>query len=188
MTSVGFEELLERVAANWAPFRDGDVSFDGMRALLAAQRALPVVGGAQITAIRVDGVPCEWVRAPGARRGTAVVHLHGGGYVMGDLASHRSFASYLSSAARRPVLVVDYRLAPEAPHPAALEDAGAVLRWATEHYPAGAVALTGDSAGGGLALAAAIDARDRGGRLPAALACISPWVDLACTGPSMAAQ
>lgn len=122
----------------------------------------------------------------GAGHRGAVVHLHGGGYLIGSPTSHAALASHLAAALGCPVVVPDYRLAPEHPIDAGLEDAlavwGALL--ASGLDPA-AVALSGDSAGGGLVLRCAIALRDQGAPMPAALALQSPWTDLSCTLPSI---
>jgi acetyl esterase/lipase len=136
--------------------------------------------------VDAGGVPAEWTAAPGARTDRTLVYLHGGGYCLGSVATHRSLVARLSRAARVRVLSVDYRLAPEHPHPAAVEDAVAALRFA---YASGLdparVAVGGDSAGGGLAVAALLALRDRGLPLPAAGVCISPWTDLSASGASV---
>jgi len=120
-----------------------------------------------------------------ARPGHAILYLHGGAYVIGGPGSHAKLAGHIGRAARRAVYFVDYRLAPEHPFPAALDDALAAYRWllAQGHAPA-QVTLAGDSAGGGLALALAMSIRD--GKLPApgALVLISPWTDLTLGGAS----
>ena len=110
---------------------------------------------------------------------TAVLYLHGGGYTLGSLATHRSLAAHLARESASAVFVLDYRLAPEDPYPAGLEDAvDAYLELLAEHgYPADRVAVAGDSAGGGLAVATARRLIDRHDVRPAALALIAPWVD-----------
>jgi acetyl esterase/lipase len=137
-------------------------------------------------AVDAGGVPAEWTTAPGARADRALVYLHGGGYCLGSVATHRGLVGRLSRTARLRVLSVDYRLAPEHPHPAAVEDAVAAVRFA---YSTGLapsrVAIGGDSAGGGLALAALLALRDAGLPLPAAGVCISPWTDLSGSGDSV---
>lgn len=156
--------------------------------LEAAGERLPVPRSARITAVRA-AVPAEWVvdeRAePGS--GRVVLHLHGGAYTMGSPRTHRGLAAALSRVSRAPVLVPDYRLAPEHVFPAALDDAEAVYRWLLEHHgadPAGIV-VSGDSAGGGLGLALLVRLRDAGLPLPAGYVGISPWTDLAGTGGSV---
>lgn len=121
------------------------------------------------------------VEPAGADPAKAVLLLHGGGYNIGSPRSHRALAAHLAAGAGAPVYVLDYRLAPEHPHPAALDDAVAAYRALRE---SGAqVSVAGDSAGGGLALALAMRLREEGTELPAALALISPWADLS-TGSS----
>ena len=141
-----------------------------------------------ITCEQVDaaGVPAEWVVAPGAESRRILLYLHGGGYVIGSINTHRDLAGRLSRAAAARVLLIDYRLAPEYPHPAAVEDATTAYRWLLRHgaTPAHTV-IAGDSAGGGLTIATLVALRDAGEALPAAGVCISPWVDLEGIGESM---
>jgi acetyl esterase/lipase len=115
-----------------------------------------------------------------------VFYLHGGGYVIGSAQDYREMTSHIGRAAGARVLVVDYRLAPEHPFPAAVDDAVAAYRWllATGASP-GSIVIAGDSAGGGLTMATLLALRDAGTTLPAAGVCMSPWVDLECTGESM---
>jgi acetyl esterase/lipase len=133
-----------------------------------------------------DGVRAEWVSGPGARRDRAVLYLHGGGYYAGSLATHRGLAARISVAADAPVLLADYRLAPEHPFPAAVQDAARAYRWLlSSGFSAGRLAVAGDSAGGGLAVAAMLALKASGEPLPAAGVCLSPWFDLAMTGDSL---
>src|ERR671930_750563 len=144
-----------------------------------------------VTCDKVDaaGVPAQWVVAPGAERRRVLLYLHGGGYVVGSLTTHRDLAGRLSRAAAARVLVIDYRLAPEHPFPAAVEDATAAYRWLVSRGTDPAhIAIAGDSAGGGLTLATLIALRDGGDPLPAAAACLSPWVDLEGGGASMTSK
>ena len=142
--------------------------------------------GISVTPAIAGGVPGEWVVAPEADDDRVVLYLHGGGYVMGSLKSHRSLVAKLSAEARARVLSLDYRLAPEHPYPAAVEDAVAAYRFLlAEGVPAARIAISGDSAGGGLTLATLLALRDAGVPLPAAAVPISPWADLEGTGESM---
>ena len=119
----------------------------------------------------------------------AVLYLHGGGYCVGSVRSHTPMASKLAAAAGLPVLIVDYRLAPEHPFPAAVDDAVTVFRWlVAQGLAPGRIAIAGDSAGGGLTLAALLALREQGGPVPGAAACISPWTDLTLSGPSIGAN
>jgi epsilon-lactone hydrolase len=115
-----------------------------------------------------------------------VLYLHGGGYVMGSLATHRKLAGDVSRAAGARVLLLDYRLAPEAPYPAAVDDAVAAYRWllAAGIEPQ-AIAVAGDSAGGGLTVATLLALRDRGFPMPGAGVAISPWADLTMESASI---
>jgi epsilon-lactone hydrolase len=140
------------------------------------------------TFIEVDagGVPAIWASAPGASSDRVVVHLHSGGLVMGSAHGYRAFGANLSAATGARVLLVDYRLAPEHPFPAQLDDALAAYRWvlSTGLAPE-AVVLCGDSGGGGLGLAALLALRDTGEPLPAAGVAISPVTDWTLSGESM---
>lgn len=160
---------------------------------LASQRAsfeamtadFPLAPDSEASPVQAGSVAAEWVVAPGADERRAVLYLHGGGYVIGSAATHRSLASRISAAAGSRVLVVDYRLAPEHPFPAAVDDAFAAYRWLLdEGFNPAALAIAGDSAGGGLTLALMARLRDEGLPLPAAGVCLSPWVDLEGTGAS----
>src|SRR5690606_2652253 len=129
------------------------------------------------------GVPAEWI---GTGEGPVVVYVHGGGYCIGSLNSHRPMLTHLAAATGGRVLAVDYRLAPEHPHPAALDDACTAYRWALAQGidPARTV-IAGDSAGGGLTLATLVALRDAGDPMPAAGVCLSPWADLTQSGATM---
>src|SRR4051794_29306569 len=130
---------------------------------------------AVIEPVDAGGVPALWLSMPGVRRDRAVVWFHGGGYAIGSAAGRRGLAAALSETAGCGVLLPDYRLAPENPHPAALEDALSAAGWAADSLGgAQAVLLGGDSAGGGLALAALLAARDRGGPAAAGAIAMSP--------------
>ena len=114
-----------------------------------------------------------------------MLYLHGGGYVIGSAALYRDFTWRIGTAARASVLFVDYRLAPEHPFPAALDDTVKAYGWLADQFDPRRMAFAGDSAGGGLAFAALLKLRDGGHRLPAAAVALSPWTDLALTGPSL---
>jgi epsilon-lactone hydrolase len=159
-----------------------------------AERVFPVppdVGVKVVTIKPVQGpeVAGEWLEPPAAREHAALLYLHGGGYVIGSPRSHRHLAAALARAAGAATLLPDYRLAPEHPFPAAIDDAVAAYRWLLERgaLPERTV-IAGDSAGGGLTVATLLALRDRGLPSPAAGICISPWVDLTCTAPSYASK
>lgn len=128
--------------------------------------------------LTLGGRPAERVTVGATERPRAILYLHGGGYVVGSVAAYRNLAAHLAHTTGAVVFNVDYRLAPEHPYPAALEDADAAFRAIVdEHgFPPERIAIAGDSAGGGLAVAVARRLTDAGLR-PAALALISPWTD-----------
>jgi epsilon-lactone hydrolase len=137
-----------------------------------------MLGGVPATVVSAGPVPAGAVSAGtgGARR--TVIHFHGGGYCVGSAREALSWAGHLSAAARCLVVLPEYRLAPEHPHPAALEDARAVVAALAAEAGPGSIVLSGDSAGGGLALALALSMRDEGQALPAGAILLSPWLDL----------
>ena len=150
------------------------------------------VGGdtaASVLKVDADGVPAELVSTGETSSGRAILYLHGGGYVIGSAATHRELARRLSVAADADVLTIDYRLAPENPFPAAVEDAVSAYRWLIGQgcEPAN-IAIAGDSAGGGLTVAALVSLRDQGLPLPACGVCLSPWVDMEGIGDSMTSR
>ena len=153
------------------------------------ERLVQQIGGdtkANVVPLSADEVPAEWVTAAGAAHDAALLYLHGGAYVSGSTATHRELAARISLAANCKVLVIDYRLAPESPFPAAVDDAASAYRWMlTQGFDPSRLAIAGDSAGGGLTVATLVSLRDSGVPLPACAACISPWVDLEATGESM---
>src|SRR5579863_7167782 len=137
-------------------------------------------------ALTAGGVPAEWIVPPGAALDRVILYLHGGGYVMGSINTHRAMIARISRAAQAKGLALEYRLAPEHPFPAAVEDATAAYRWLlAQGYVKGKTVISGDSAGGGLTLATLIALRDADTALPAAAVPISPWADLEGTGASI---
>ena len=146
----------------------------------------PVDADIKREVVSAGGVKAEWVSAPDTDAGRAVLYLHGGGYVIGSINTHRSLAARLSRASKARVLVIDYRLAPEHPHPAAVDDSVAAYRWMlSQGLKPARIAVAGDSAGGGLTVATLLAIRDAKLPLPGAGACLSPWVDLEGIGESM---
>lgn len=139
----------------------------------------------RIEPARESPVPGEWVLPERYDRGT-ILYLHGGGFVSGSPRTHRPITVGLATRSRRRVFALDYRLAPEHRFPAAIEDAATACRWLLEtEAGSGPLAIAGDSAGGGLALALLLALRDRGSPLPSQAVCFSPWTDLAGTGESL---
>ena len=149
-------------------------------------RAAPLPEGTRTTAVDAGGVPSEWVEVPGATGEATILYLHGGGYTIGSVRTHRALVARLAAASGARGLIVDYRLGPEHPFPAAVDDALAAYRWLVRGgTDTRRIVVAGDSAGGGLTVALLVALRDAGDPLPAAGVCISPWTDLACTGASM---
>nr|ABI18351.1 esterase/lipase [uncultured bacterium] len=139
----------------------------------------------QVEQVTVAGCAAEWVRAPGCQAGKAILYLHGGGYVMGSINTHRSMVGEISRASQAAALLLDYRLAPEHPFPAAVEDGVAAYRWLLDQgFKPQHLSISGDSAGGGLVLAVLVSARDQGLPMPASAIPISPWADMTCTNDS----
>ena len=136
--------------------------------------------------VDAGGVPAEWIVAPGAAADRVLMYLHGGGYVVCSLTTHRGMVSRISRAADVKALGLDYCLAPENPFPAAVDDSVASYRWLmSSGVDPSRVVIGGDSAGGGLAVATLVALRDAGDPMPAAGVCLSPWVDLEGIGESM---
>jgi len=148
--------------------------------------AFPAAKDVAYEPVMANGVPAEWMIPPDATKDEALFYLHGGGYTLGSINTHRDLASRLGKAARMRVLSVGYRLAPEHPYPAAVEDALAAYQWLLrEGIEPKKIAIAGDSAGGGLTMATLVALRERNLALPAAAVCLSPWVDLEMSGESM---
>jgi acetyl esterase/lipase len=140
----------------------------------------------RVETLTIAGMRAESVTSAATSAAHTILYLHGGGYVVGSLNTHRELAARLGRAAGCRVLLIDYRLAPEHVHPAAVDDTVTAYRWLLDH---GAVpervAIAGDSAGGGLTIATLVALRDRDVPLPRAGVCFSPWVDMEATGESM---
>lgn len=141
--------------------------------------------GVEVLPLTIGAMAAEWVRPPGAGRHGVLLYCHGGGYVMGSLDSHRAVVAKFARATGLSALHFEYRLAPEHPFPAAVDDARAAWRWLLGQGvdPRDCVWL-GDSAGGGLCLATLLAVRDAGEPLPAAAATLSAWTNLGCDSPS----
>ena len=139
--------------------------------------------------VTANGVRAEWTSTPQDSRDAALLYVHGGGYVIGSLDSHRHVVSEAGRAARAWALALDYRLAPEHPFPAAVEDAVSGYRYLLSRgIRPGRIAIAGDSAGGGLVVAAMLAIREADLPQPACGWCISPWVDMEGIGESMSSR
>jgi phosphinothricin tripeptide acetyl hydrolase len=151
-----------------------------------AERVFTMPAGTTVESVTAGGRPAEWIRPAGARSDAGLLYLHGGGYVIGSPRSHRHLAEAIARAAGISCLLPDYRLAPEHPFPAAVDDALAAYRSLIEQrkIAPGSIAIAGDSAGGGLTAVTLLSIRQAGLVMPGAAVCISPWTDLTCSAPS----
>lgn len=140
----------------------------------------------EVSPVTIDGLPAEWILPSQATKDKLILYFHGGGYVIGSCQGHRSIVAKFVKGCEVGALLFAYRLAPEYPFPAAIEDSVAVYRWLlAEDVSHSHIVFLGDSAGGGLCLATLIALRDQGIPLPAAAVALSPWTDLKCTGESL---
>ncbi|NHI94224.1 MAG: alpha/beta hydrolase [Candidatus Lokiarchaeota archaeon] len=140
-----------------------------------------------IEAFNIKSISAEWISAPDAQSDKIILYLHGGGYVTGSIDTHRAFISSLSQKIKCHCLSIDYRLAPENPFPAALDDAITAYRWLIEEkmiHPSNLI-IAGESAGGGLTLSTIMKIKKIGLALPSACMVFSPWADLLNTGATL---
>ncbi len=157
----------------------------GMREMMEAGN-LPLPEGATRSDFEKEGISLCHIGAPEARNDRGVLYLHGGGYVLGSLNTHAELMARFAASCRAPVLGVDYRLAPEHPFPAAVDDAVAAYdRLVEQGIKPESIVLAGDSAGGGLALACMLALKAAGKPMPAGAVLLSPWSDLTATGDSI---
>jgi epsilon-lactone hydrolase len=153
--------------------------------------ALAVPAGYTVESIGDQGLEFDVAKPSTALAGSPpliVLYLHGGGYLFGSPKTHRQVLIAMAKAFQAPAYGLDYRLAPEHPFPAAVEDAAKAYQWLLARHPEASIVLAGDSAGAGLAIATAVGVRDSGWKLPKAIVGFSPYSDLAVTGPSVEAN
>ena len=182
MASEQLAKVLEMIRA--VP-RDPTASVERMRGAME-KVSEHVARDVKCEAVSAGGVPAEWIVPPGAADDRVILYLHGGGYMMGSINTHRAMIARIARAAQAKALALDYRMAPEHPFPAAVDDATAAYRWLlAQGYKPGKIVISGDSAGGGLTLATLIALRDAKTPLPAAAVPISPWADLEGKGVSI---
>ena len=148
--------------------------------------AFPVPEGVALIGDNIEHIPVEWIE-PGSPQGT-LLYLHGGGYTTGSIVAFRALCAAIALHTRCRVCLIDYRLAPEQPFPAAVDDAILAYRWLldTKKVNPSSIAVGGDSAGGGLTLATLINVRESQLPLPGCASVFSPWTDLSNSGESMA--
>lgn len=168
-----------------APIRESTDFAAGRVGIDAMATMFPTPDDVVREPVDAGGIPAEWVSAPGADPNSVVYYLHGGGYTIGSITSHREMVSRISRASGARALLIDYRLAPEHPFPAGLEDALTAYRWLlAQGVDPARITIGGDSAGGGLTLATLLTLRDAGDPLPGAAVLISPFTDVEGTGES----
>ncbi len=189
MSSAQLDSVIRDIVATfgaWGP----DTTLEEMRRgwdALFANVKLSV--GAKTEKVDAGGVKAEWIAAPKAAADRVILYCHGGGYVLGSIHSHRDMCERLSRAGEARVLALDYRLAPEHPFPAAVEDATAAYRWLLKQgIRPKRIAISGDSAGGGLTFATLLALKKAGDPMPACATPLSPWVDLEGLGESMTSK
>jgi len=172
------------VSFQMAGWSDGSIEEQRAR-LDKTSKYLKIPADIYCQPILAGGVIAEWINTPEADLG-AILYLHGGAYALGSVDVHREIIARLARATKIRCLAIEYRLAPEHPYPAALEDSIAAYHWLlTQGVEPSQIIFVWDSAGGGLALASLVALRDAGEPLPAGTVCISPWTDLALTGASI---
>ncbi|MEI6852822.1 MAG: alpha/beta hydrolase, partial [Bacteroidota bacterium] len=166
---------------------DFDTSIEGFRESCekGATRYAKIPEGISITEQTIEGMRSEWLQPQGADAEKLILYVHGGGYVSGSCNDHRAFVSKFAKNCGITNLVYEYRLAPENPFPAALDDSVKVYQWLlTSGYKPEHIIIAGESAGGGLCLALLLAIKEHNMALPAAAVSISPWADLSCSGES----
>jgi acetyl esterase/lipase len=140
----------------------------------------------RVEPLSIGRLSAEWISVGRTYEDRAILYLHGGAYNIGSLNTHRDLAARISKASNVATLLIDYRLAPEYAHPAAVDDVVMAYHWLIDRgYRPENIIIAGDSSGGGLAVAALVSLRNVGTPLPAAIVCLSPWADLKMTGESL---
>lgn len=176
--------LLRRQMPSWLE-SDRPIFESRARIDALAERWIRPPKGIVARPVQAGGVPSEWLEFAGGRPSRVILYLHGGGYTICSPVTHRGLAGQIARSAAARLLSIDYRLAPEHPYPAAMEDALAAYQWMlAQGVRPNRIAMGGDSAGGGLTLATSVSLKAAGLPLPAALFLISPWTDLTFSGES----
>lgn len=183
MPSIEHEQVVAMMAGGLGM---EELSVDEQRIMMEASAEMfPAEADVSTTETNASGVPADWVTVDASEAECIVLYFHGGGYVMGSRNTHRGLAGRIARATRARVLLPEYRLAPEHPFPAAIEDATTCWRWLlSEGHAPNNIAVAGDSAGGGLALATLLALKAAGDPLPACAVGLSPWTDLEGEGPT----
>lgn len=181
-----FQAKIIKPFLNLPFFGLSDRPFEQQRAQQEAlMKYIPLPKSVVCQPVDVKGVSSEWIIPQDTTRGV-ILYLHGGAYTLGSVAVHRELIARLVCSTQRKALAINYRLAPENPFPAALDDALSAYDWLLEQGVSPAnIVIAGDSAGGGLALSTLVVLRDGGMPLPSAAVCFSPWLDLTLSGISV---
>ena len=184
MASKELQEVIDSFRSRPAP---GELPIEEQRAEIEANSTqFPVAPDVRCQPVDADGVPAEFIATPESDEGRVIYYLHGGGYMVCSINTHREVVSRIARAAQARALLIGYRLAPENPFPAAVEDSVTGYRWLlSRSVDPNRIVIAGESAGGGLTMATLVALRDAGDPLPAAAVAISPWVDMECLGESM---
>ena len=180
---------LEKLRKNRTPFGTNEFNLEALRKGMGSRRE-PTIKDVKLIKVKVGDVPCEWVVASGADPDIRLLYIHGGGFVSGSGAFYLAQAAHISAAAKCAVLLPDYRLAPEHPFPAGLDDCVLAHKWIVANGPAGvgpcrATFIAGDSAGGSLTLTTLLALRERKLTLPAGVVAISPCTDFTLASDSL---
>ncbi len=183
MASPELDTVLQMIQARSQEVRhtieDNRLSYERIMSVL------PMDDDIETERVGVNGTPAEWISAPESQENRVILYLHGGGYLFGSARTHRVMLAHMARASKARVLALDYRLAPEIPFPAPVEDSVSAYRWLLDQgISAKKMVIGGDSAGGGLAIAALVALRSVGEPMPAAGVCISAWTDMESTGQS----
>jgi monoterpene epsilon-lactone hydrolase len=148
-------------------------------------KILPIAEGIALNSCQIRDLNAEWVIPKGASDDSIILYLHGGGYCVGSINTHRSMASFIAKASKTKMLLIDYRLAPEHPFPAAIEDATMAYKWLlSQGHSPDKIVIAGDSAGGGITISTLLYLRKNKEPMPACAVCMSPWVDMELAGKS----
>jgi acetyl esterase/lipase len=146
---------------------------------------VPLAQGTQSERISANAIPCEWVSTPKSHSDRVILYFHGGSYRAGSCQSHRGMVSHIADYTQSKVLMVDYRLAPENPFPAGLDDAVTVYDWLSKKLDSQRIIIAGDSAGGGMTMALLLKIKEENLPKPAAAILLCPWVDLEMRNPTL---
>ena len=192
MPSKEYNEVVQAMQAQAASMIGAELTLEQQRAAMEAGFAFPLQDDVTLTAVDVNGVPGEWTVLVDSDPSRRLLYVHGGGYVLGSINTHRRLVADICRAAGCVALSLDYRLAPEHTYPAAVDDAITGLEHIWSNGPDGpsdaaSVFVGGDSAGGGLMLATLLAARERGVRMPTGGIGLSAWTDLAASPEELSA-